>query len=347
MSLGIVLGFLTGMPSGPLLSADQNTPTPVDVGPYRILKFRAFEPPEQESPTTGMVAIPAGEFEMGDHFGEEPAAMPVHTVYVDAFHMDIYELTNQKYADALNWALSQGLIDVIDGDVHKAGDPTITYCQTRASTHWSRITWDGVAFGVEPDKESHPALKVSWYGAAAYSNWRSIHFDLTPSYDIDTWECDYEASGYRLASEAEWEKASRGGLHDPYRRYPWGDMFNGSVANYWGSGDPYETGIRPLTSPVGYFNGDQSPAGVDMANGYGLYDVGGNGWEWCNDWWEIGYYLISPYDNPTGPSSGLERALRGGSWARYAGFLQCSARDHHAPDYLGTSGAIRLVLDAD
>ena len=81
------------------------------------------------------------------------------------------------------------------------------------------------------------------------------------------------------------------------------------MANYYPSGDPYETGAEPWTTPVGYYDGGQTPAGTDMANGYGLYDVVGNVWEWCNDWYDESYYSTSPENNPKGPASGSYRVV--------------------------------------
>jgi len=95
-----------------------------------------------------MALIPAGEFEMGDHFGVcNPEESPVHAVYIDEFWMDIYEETNLKYCSFLNSTYGQGLIEVISGVVYKFGDAE-EYCYTTTSSAWSRIIWDGNAFSV-------------------------------------------------------------------------------------------------------------------------------------------------------------------------------------------------------
>ena len=187
-------------------------------------------------------------------------------------------------------------------------------------------------------------VRVSWYGAAVYANWRSTQDGRKPSYDLATWECDFDAIGYRLPTEAEWEYAARGGEYDPYYRYPWGDIVDDSNANCWDSGDSYETGDQPWTTPVGYYNGRQSPPGPDMANGYGLYDMAGNAWEWCNDWYASDYYSISPYDNPTGPASGPRRVRRGGSWYGRERVLRCAHRSGINPGHRVLSGGFRLAL---
>jgi len=138
-----------------------------------------------------MVLVPAGEFLMGCHseIGESCDAwqLPVHAVYLDAFWMDVYEVTNRMYADALNWAWGEGgRIQVTDGVVHKYGDASTGYCATTASSAYSRITWNGSAFGVVAGKEDHPMVRLSWWGAAAFANWRSVIEGRTPSYDTTT-----------------------------------------------------------------------------------------------------------------------------------------------------------------
>jgi formylglycine-generating enzyme required for sulfatase activity len=318
--------------------------TDVDLGDFAEFQY-AFG----TTPPAGMVFIPAGEYQMGDHFDEgESDELPLHAVYIDAFYMDRYEVTNQQYADALNWAMNQGnLITVTNGVVHKAGSGiSNAYCDTTASSSYSRITWNGSTFGVVEGKANHPMVNVSWYGAVAYSNWRSAMEGRTPSYDTSTWACNFSANGYRLPTEAEWEKAARGGLHDPYRRYPWGDTLDGSKANYSGSSDLYEGGDYPWTTPVGYYNGGQRPPGVDMANGHGLYDVAGNTWEWCNDWHSDSYYSSSEYDNPHGPASGTYRVLWGGSWNFPGDRMRCARRNLNRPVFRFGSFGFRLALDS-
>ena len=181
----------------------------------------------------GMVLIPAGEFQMGDSLDGMNNALPVHTVYLDAFYMDIYEVTTaqyQKFMEATGYRFWY-MEDIYDA----------------------------------PEK---PVVGVSWFDAVAYAGW----------------------AGKRLPTEAEWEKAARGGLSG--KRYPWGDEISHDDA----SG-------ADGTSPVGSF----------APNGYGLYDMAGNVWEWCADWYDADYYSSSPKRNPAGPSSGKRRVLRGGS----------------------------------
>ncbi|MFH1107757.1 MAG: SUMF1/EgtB/PvdO family nonheme iron enzyme [Planctomycetota bacterium] len=303
----------------------------------------------------GMVFIPGGDFMMGDSFDPSEGnsdELPRHLIRVDSFYMDRYEVTNQQYADALNWAKGQGnLITVTSGVVYKYNSGTsYPYCSTTASTSYSRITWNGSAFGVVSGKENHPMVMVSWYGAAAYANWRSVMGGWTPSYDTGTWTCNFVANSYRLPTEAEWEYAARGGVAGT--RFPWSDSNNiqHARANYYsdpgysydtsptrGDHPTFATGNYPYTSPAGYF----------APNGYGLFDMAGNAWEWCNDWYDGSYYSVSPGSNPTGPGSGDFVVLRGGSWGRFANLLRCAFRNFLLPDDRENGLGFRLALAAE
>ncbi len=323
----------------------------------------------------GMALIPAGEFQMGDTFSDgQSQERPVHTVYVDAFYMDSCEVTNQQYADGLNWAKNQGnLITVTSNVVYKYGSGTsYPYCDTTASSSYSGIIWNGSTqtFSVTSGKANHPMVMVSWYGSVAYANWRSGMQGKPLCYDLSTWTCNF-GSGYRLPTEAEWEKAARGGT--PGHRFPWSDQdtIQHARANYYSSTDnSYDTsptrGIHPLwgvwpyhhTSPVGFFTGalqykadwgwPGSPTSYQTtngANGYGLYDMAGNVFEWCNDWYGSTYYSSSPYNNPHGPISGTHRVVRGGWWGDMAAyFCRVAYRNNLTPAYRSGSGGFRCAV---
>jgi surface protein len=299
-------------------------------------------------PPPTMVYIPGGEFEMGDHFDEGYSdELPVHAVLVDEFFMGRYEITNQQYCDYLNSALAGGSIYLSNNVVYGTGNDQ-GYCNTSPGSSYSQIVYSSGVFTVNTkdgrDMSNDPMVQVSWYAAAAYCNWRSSEQGKESCYNLSTWQCDFSKRGYRLATEAEWEYAARGGNHSPYYRYPWGDSIDGSMANYWDSGDPYETGDFPWTTPAGYYDASQIPAGSDMANGYGLYDMTGNVWEWCNDWYDENYYDVSPYDNPTGPAGGSYRIFRGGGWGSLASYCRAAYRFNDSPAGRYSIVGFRIVL---
>jgi formylglycine-generating enzyme required for sulfatase activity len=302
-----------------------------------------------------MVLIPGGEFQMGDSFGEGGSdERPVHTVRLDSFYMGKYEITNEQYCAFLNWADDNGWITVASGVVCKAGSGTsFPYCYTSASSSYSQIAYSGGVFSVQSkggrDMSNDPMVMVSWYGAAAYCNWRSQQEGYESCYDIadPNWECDFSKKGYRLATEAEWEYAARGGEHDPYYRFPWGDTISHSQANYYSSSyysydisptrgyHPAWDEIDPYTSPVGSFS----------ANGYDLHDMVGTVWEWCDDWYLSPYYSSSPQTNPTGPTDGSSRVLRGGGWSSDETQCRVADRYDYYQSYRNHRVGFRLVLD--
>ena len=266
-------------------------------------------------PVAEMALIPAGSFAMGDSFAEGYSdERPVHTVTISAFYMDKYEVTKALWDEVAAWAAAHGY------DIGPGNGP-----------------------GKEAD---HPIYYVSWYDAVKWANARSEKAGLTPCYTVGGTvyrtgqsepECNWTANGYRLPTEAEWEKAARGGAEG--HRFPWSDTdtIQHARANYysdssyysydtsptWGFHPDYATGAFPYTSPVGSF----------APNGYGLYDMAGNVWEWCWDWYSESYYASSPGSDPRGPASGSLRVLRGGDWYYYALACRVAYRDILWPDY--------------
>ena len=277
-------------------------------------------PSPAPEPPAGMALIPAGAFRMGDPYatsgwGNE---RPVHTVYVSAFFMDKYEVTSNLWNEVYTWAISNG------------------YGFDNA----------GTASG-----SNHPIHTVNWYDCVKWCNARSQKEGLTPCYYTSStmasvwtngqtninFNCvNWGADGYRLPTEAEWEKAARGGLSGHH--FPWpskgGSYTNhidGSKGNYLNSGDPYDNG----TTPVGYYNGTQTPAGTDMANGYGLYDMAGNVFEWCWDWKQNAWYFEpeASIADTRGPLTGWNgyRAARSAVWSYSSVRMRCSYRFEEYP----------------
>lgn len=208
-----------------------------------------------------LVAIPAGTFEMGDHHDlggrEHPSdEVPVHSVTIDSFQIGRTEVTTRQFAEFLNGALGLEWTEV-DGGRVTFGGTKIILCETRPKVRYSGIAYDsgGKAFSVVSGREDHPAVGIRWEGAALFCNWLSHVNGYSELYDTKTWACDFSKNGFRLPTEAEWEYAARGGLHEPYRIFPWGDEPDYNRANWPRSGDPYEYGDYPWTTPAGFYNG--------------------------------------------------------------------------------------------
>ena len=299
-----------------------------------------------------MAYIPDGTFEMGDNFDEGGSGeRPVHTVTLDSFYMGKYEVTNGQYCTYLNSALGSSIY-VSGGVVYGSGNNQ-PYCDTSTSSSYSQIAYSGGVFTVrskgDRDMYNDPMVMVSWYGAVAYCNWRSQHEGKEQCYNLSTWTCDFNKHGYRLATEAEWEYAARGGLSG--RRFPWGDTINHDYANYRANGSAYSYDTSPYTTYTYHplwndgINPYTSPAGSFAANGYGLYDMAGNVWEWCNDWYSSTYYGSSPPNNPTGPTGGTYRVLRGGGWSNHANICRVAYRSATSPSSRLNYYGFRISLD--
>jgi len=247
----------------------------------------------QTSPVDGMVQkyIPAGEFMMGCEDGEKNEE-PIHPVYVDGFWMDEHEVTNAQYASFLN----------DEGNQEEGGRNWLDSTDMDVLIEKKSGVWQPVS-----GYENHPVVEVNWYGARAYCEW----------------------THRRLPTEAEWEKAARGGMEG--NLYPWGNE-NPTCTAGARNGAQYGPCKRGLI-PVKTF----------ASNGYGLYDMAGNVWEWVYDWHNLDYYRDSPYEDPTGPSTGEYRVLRGGSWHYDGNDIRVAYRLSNPPSNTSYPAGIRCA----
>ncbi|MFC1735750.1 putative Ig domain-containing protein [Candidatus Hydrogenedentota bacterium] len=331
---GDTLAYTAGnLPPGSSFDEDTHiftwTPGFSDAGSYQNVLFTVTDngsPALDDSETItitvnnvlqfAMVTVPAGTFTMGRTAGGDDEngvsdELPRHDVYLDSYEMGEYEVTNAEYAYILNWALDNDRLTYTSGNISAYGQMllavTLDPCQ---------IDYSGDQFVVESrdgySMEDHPVIVVTWHGAVTYCNWLSEVNGLTPCYDTSTWNCDFTQNGYRLPTEAEWERAAAwdGSKHWIYSFQS--DTNTSTRANY-NSNNPLELSSYPYTTPAGYYNGVNSSR-ADSQSPVGCYDMSGNVWEWCHDLYAKDYYGISPENNPTGPASGSNHVLRGGSW---------------------------------
>lgn len=332
----------------------------------------AFRITLSQSNNPEMISIPTGMFVMGDHGGlggEDPKhpsdERPLHTVSISAFSMGKYHITNDQYCAYLNDAFNSGKLTVVNGSVFISGN-TDTLFRTFEATLYSRISFSNNAFTVRANKGNHPVTDVRFAGAIAYCNWLSLKQGYQECYNLTTGDCDFAAHGYRLPTEAEWEYAAYGGRTD-YPIFPWGSdtssISYGKFANWENSGDPFEAGNSPdtpFTTPVGFYNGQLHtkadfnwPGNAltyqtsDGSNEYGLYDMSGNAWQLCNDWYLNPYYSQSPSNDPTGPAKASAslmpdgkpyHCMRGGNWFNGRTFFGHGRISNRNPGYFRGPG---------
>ena len=303
----------------------------VTASPYSVLDSTAPPTPRRFYrvsalvPLTNMALIPAGAFQMGDALDGISDA-PVHTVTLSAYYMDKYPVTKALWDTVYAWGVAHG------------------YTFENPGSQLSGVNYSKGA--------NHPVHSVYWWDAVKWCNARSEMEGRVPAYytdigqtevfrqsRVENYDNDFVKwnAGYRLPTEAEWEKAARGGTSG--LRFPTGNTISHSQANYFGypaplpGGDAYDLanigfhpayndGTFPYTSPVGSF----------AENGYGLFDMAGNIWQWCWDRYATDSYSSSPATDPHGPGGPsfsipyYHRVIRGASWSDRADLCRTAAR---------------------
>ena len=312
-------------------SIDGSTPSilynePVNIAATATLKAKASKSGWTDSqitsatytisappPPVQMIYVPGGTFTMGRTTGSGFShELPTHTVTLNSFYIGKFEVTQAEYSQNM-----------------------------QPGSSWT----SGYGLG-----DNYPAYYVSWYAILKYCNLRSIAEGLNPCYTIngstnpanwgavptdnnDAWDaaiCDWNANGYRLPTEAEWEYAARGATNNPDYLYSGSDDIN-AVAWYDGNNSTYGS----------------KPVGTNSPNGIGTNDMSGNVYEWCWDWYSSSYYSNSPQNNPTGPASGSYRVRRGGCWYSGATLCRVALRFYYRPDYSYDVIGFRLCRSAD
>ncbi|REK65640.1 MAG: serine/threonine protein phosphatase [Cohnella sp.] len=282
----------------------------------------------------GMIYLAGGEFLMGTDDREgfpSDGEGPVRAVRLDPFYIDACAVSNAEFqqfveetgyrtdAERFGWSFVFHLF--------VSPETARTVTRTPVQTPWWFVV-EGASWkhpeGPDSDiadRLDHPVTHVSWNDAVAYCKW----------------------AGKRLPTEAEWEYAARGGLVQ--KRYPWGDELkpNGEHrCNIWQGKFPYKNNMSDGyagTAPVKSFK----------PNGYGLYNVSGNVWEWCSDWFSPTYHINGPRVNPKGPPQGSSKVLRGGSYLchkSYCNRYRVAARSHNTPDSSTGNIGFRCAADA-
>jgi len=312
-----------------------------------------------------MISVPAGSFDMGHTSSGDDATygqadeLPVHTVTLSAYQIGKYEVTNQQYCDVLNWAIdpsrnylrtSANEVWTGTGTIYAGDDlqPIISILNSNSNIQFSAGSFSpktrvGLPGATNYSTGTHPVQRVSWYGSVSFANWLSEMEGLTPVYDAGTagWPANFANNGYHLPTEAQWERAAAwdGTKHWVYS-FTSDTLTGKDRANYYDSSPNYVNPLglttTPYTSPVGWFDGmNVSPNGsvmtVDSVSPVGAYDMTGNVWEWCHDWYAANYYNTSPETDPRGDASGSSCVIRGGSWESIASPCRSAERGSGQP----------------
>jgi formylglycine-generating enzyme required for sulfatase activity len=256
-----------------------------------------------------IINIPGGTFTMGSSISEVSREINEveHQVTLNAFRISKYEITNTQYANFLN-AKGIGSNGLYAAGVY----PTQVLIYASSGTfdwglHYTSGQWVPVA-----GFENHPVIKVNWYGATEFATY----------------------AGGRLPTEAEWEYACRANTTTPFNT---GNCLSDAQANY-GWSTPYSSCTNTNTT----YPGTTQAVGSYNGNANGLYDMHGNVWEWCSDWY--GDYPATAQTNPTGATTGTGRVLRGGDWGVPAQYCRSALRNYDTPNHGFPEIGFRIVL---
>lgn len=306
--------------------------TPSDPGTNRKLS----EPLKFESRKTifaGMIKLEGGDFQMGSEDGEGFPADgegPARMVRVDPFYMDAFAVSNEQFtafaaetgyiteAENFGWSFVFHLL--ASGESRAKVEQVV-----QGAPWWLNVSGTSWKHPEGPDstiveRMDHPVVHVSWNDALVYCEW----------------------AGKRLPTEAEWEYAARGGLTG--RRYPWGDLLKPGgehQCNIWQGKFPDVNNASD-----GYIG--MAPVNSYHPNGYGLYNMSGNVWEWCSDWFSPNFHVKGPKINPRGPALGVNKVMRGGSYLCHKSYCEryrVAARSSTTPDSSTGNMGFRCAAD--
>ena len=288
----------------------------------------------KDASVEGMIRLPGGPYLMGTNDGQgfaEDGEGPVRKITIDPFFISPYATTNAEFssfvestgheteAERFGWSFVFHLF--ITGKAKKKIKGSVDaapWWKAVGGAYWRRP--EGPGSGIKT-RMKHPVVHISHNDALAYCDW----------------------AGKRLPTEAEWEFAARGGLEQ--KRYPWGDTLTPEgehLCNIWQGEFPTRN-----TRKDGYAG--TAPVDSFPPNGFGLYNVSGNVWEWCQDWFSATYHVGNARENPTGPPSGGSRVIRGGSYLchkSYCNRYRVAARSSNTPDSSTGNSGFRCAADA-
>ena len=315
-SIAIALGIMSGKEATGVKKA-QVERKPLETKARATYRQDSRESEIKISNGDELIYVEGGSFVMGDTWGDGfYNEKPTHRVELTYdFYVGKYPVTFEEYD---------------------------RYCKETGATKPDDVGWG---------RGRRPVINVSWFDAIAYCDWLSDIEGLPRAYDnagklidsrgsetIDT----SEVKGYRLPTEAEWEYAARGGKKSRRNMYA-GSNNPDEVAWYWqNSGDKHLTGEWDIDRIINKNNCRTHQVGTKASNELGLYDMSGNVWEWCSDWYDSGYYAKSPTTNPYNYTPGSDRVSRGGSWFDDAAYARVANRVNFSPTFTSDSLGFRI-----